>query len=335
MDRIVNGYGAQKANSKLLPQSYEIKKIAPKEVVVEISHCGICYSDIHLIDNDWGISNYPFIPGHEIVGCVTQKGSQVKNLKIGQRVGIGWFSKVCEKCTYCKTDRDNMCASPEMTAVGRNGGFADYIKADKSVVYPIPEKLKSEHAAPLMCAGWTVHGAYRGYKVEPKDRVAVIGIGGLGHLAIQYGKAMGYHVTAVTSSSSKKTEAKKFGANVVVDYKNLSKLKNKFDFILVTAHADLDWTSLANTLDVDGNICFVGIPPSPISMHAFSLIMKRIKISGNPCGSRKMMKEMLKIAAEKNIKPIVEQFKFSDVNKAIKKVKENKIRYRAVLSRSI
>tara|TARA_B110000881_G_scaffold6790_1_gene5265 strand:- start:1134 stop:2141 length:1008 start_codon:yes stop_codon:yes gene_type:complete len=335
MDRIVNGYGAKKANSKLLPQSYEIKKIAPKEVVVEISHCGICYSDIHLIDNDWGISNYPFIPGHEIVGCVTQKGSQVKNLKIGQRVGIGWFSKVCEKCTYCKTDRDNMCASPEMTAVGRNGGFADYVKADKSVVYPIPEKLKSEHAAPLMCAGWTVHGAYRGYKVKPKDRVAVIGIGGLGHLAIQYGKAMGYHVTAVTSSSSKKTEAKKFGANVVVDYKNLSKLKNKFDFILVTAHADLDWTSLTNTLDVDGNICFVGIPPSPISIHAFSLIMKRIKISGNPGGSRKMMKEMLKIAAEKNIKPIVEQFKFSDVNKAIKKVKENKIRYRAVLSRSI
>ena len=335
MDRIVSGYGAKKANSKLLPQSYEIKKIAPKEVVVEISHCGICYSDIHLIDNDWGISNYPFIPGHEIVGFVTQKGSQVKNLKIGQRVGIGWFSKVCEKCTYCKTDRDNMCASPEMTAVGRNGGFADYIKADKSVVYPIPEKLKSEHAAPLMCARWTVHGAYRGYKVKPKDRVAVIGIGGLGHLAIQYGKAMGYHVTAVTSSSSKKTEAKKFGANVVVDYKNLSKLKNKFDFILVTAHADLDWTSLANTLDVDGNICFVGIPPSPISIHAFSLIMKRIKISGNPGGSRKMMKEMLKIAAEKNIKPIVEQFKFSDVNKAIKKVKENKIRYRAVLSRSI
>ena len=228
MDRIVNGYGAKKANSKLLPQSYEIKKIAPKEVVVEISHCGICYSDIHLIDNDWGISNYPFIPGHEIVGCVTQKGSQVKNLKIGQRVGIGWFSKVCEKCIYCKTDRDNMCVSPEMTAVGRNGGFADYIKADKSVVYPIPEKLKSEHAAPLMCAGWTVHGAYRGYKVKPKDRVAVIGIGGLGHLAIQYGKAMGYHVTAVTSSPSKKTEAKKFGANVVVDYKNLSKLKNKF-----------------------------------------------------------------------------------------------------------
>jgi len=335
MDRTVNGYGAKKANSKLLPQSYEIKKIAPKEVVVEISHCGICYSDIHLIDNDWGISNYPFIPGHEIVGFVNQKGSQVKNLKIGQRVGIGWFSKVCEKCTYCKTDRDNMCASPEMTAVGRNGGFGDYVKADKSVVYPIPEKLKSEHAAPLMCAGWTVHGAYRGYKVKPKDRVAVIGIGGLGHLAIQYGKAMGYHVTAVTSSSSKKTEAKKFGANVVVDYKNLSKLKNKFDFILVTAHADLDWTSLANTLDVDGNICFVGIPPSPISIHAFSLIMKRIKISGNPGGSRKMMKEMLKIAAEKNIKPIVEQFKFSDVNKAIKKVKENKIRYRAVLSRSI
>ena len=335
MDRIVSGYGAKKANSKLLPQSYEIKKIAPKEVVVEISHCGICYSDIHLIDNDWGISNYPFIPGHEIVGFVTQKGSQVKNLKIGQRVGIGWFSKVCEKCIYCNTDRDNMCASPEMTAVGRNGGFADYIKADKSVVYPIPEKLKSEHAAPLMCAGWTVHGAYRGYKVKPKDRVAVIGIGGLGHLAIQYGKAMGYHVTAVTSSSSKKTEAKKFGANVVVDYKNLSKLKNKFDFILVTAHADLDWISLANTLDVDGNICFVGIPPSPISIHAFSLIMKRIKISGNPGGSRKMMKEMLKIAAEKNIKPIVEQFKFSDVNKAIKKVKENKIRYRAVLSRSI
>ena len=232
MDRIVSGYGAKKANSKLLPQSYEIKKIAPKEVVVEISHCGICYSDIHLIDNDWGISNYPFIPGHEIVGFVTQKGSQVKNLKIGQRVGIGWFSKVCEKCTYCKTDRDNMCVSPEMTAVGRNGGFADYIKADKSVVYPIPEKLKSEHAAPLMCAGWTVHGAYRGYKVKPKDRVAVIGIGGLGHLAIQYGKAMGHHVTAVTSSSSKKNEAKKFGANVVVDYKNLSKLKNKFDFIL-------------------------------------------------------------------------------------------------------
>ena len=335
MDNIVNGYGPKKAKSQLQPHSYQLNKLAPKDVVVEISHCGVCYSDIHLIDNDWGISNYPFIPGHEIVGSVTQKGSQVKNLKIGQRVGVGWFSKVCGKCTYCRTDRDNMCSASEMTAIGRNGGFADFVKVDNSVVYPIPTKLKSEHAAPLMCAGWTVHGAFRGFNVKFKDRVAVIGIGGLGHLAIQYGKAMGYHVTAVTSSTNKKTEAKKFGANSVVDYKGLSKLQNKFDFILVTAHADLDWTALADTLDVDGNICFVGIPPKPVSIYAFSLINKRIKISGNPGGSRKMMREMLKIAADKNIKPMIEQFSFSDVNKAIKKIKENKIRYRAVLSRAI
>ena len=150
MDRIVRGYGAKKANSKLLHQSNQIKKIAPKEVVVEISHCGICYSEIHLIDNDWGISNYPFIPGHEIVGVIIQKGSQVKTLKLGQRVVLGWFSQVCGKCTYCKTDIDNMCASPEMTTFGRNGVFADYVKADKSVIYPIPERFTSEHDTPLM-----------------------------------------------------------------------------------------------------------------------------------------------------------------------------------------
>ena len=332
MTLTVTGYGPKKPQEKLTKQTYCHEKTGHKEVVVDITHCGICYSDIHLIDNDWGISQYPFIPGHEVVGTISSVGRLVKGLKIGQRVGVGWFSKVCGKCTYCKSDRDNMCSAPEMTAVGRNGGFADHVIVDESVVFPIPPKLKSEHAAPLMCAGWTVHGAYRGYKVKSKSRVAVLGIGGLGHLGIQYGKALDFQITAITSSKDKFTEAKKFGANQVVTYKDLKDYKNSFDFILVTAHADLDWTSLADTLDVDGNICFVGVPPSPISIHAFSLIMKRIKISGNPGGSRKMMKEMLKIAANKGIKPIIEKFSFKDVNKAIDKVKSNKIRYRAVLT---
>ena len=328
----VKGFAPEKARAPLTELSYNMSAPKAREVIIEISHCGICYSDIHLIDNDWGISNYPFVPGHEIVGTVRELGSRVKNFKIGQRVGLGWFSKICKTCTYCKSDRDNMCPSSEATCVGRNGGFADFVKADSEMVYQIPKEIKSEHAAPLMCGGWTVHGAFRGYKVKKGSRVAVLGIGGLGHLGLQFGKAMGFKMTAITSTKNKVKEAKSFGASNVITIDEINKYEKAFDFLLVTAHADLDWSQLLNTLDVDGNICFVGIPPSTVNVHVFSLLMKRLSISANPGGSRKMMREMLRIAARHKIKPKIETFTFDKVNEAIKKVKSNKIRYRAVLT---
>ena len=327
----VNGFAPKKARSSLTKFSYELPPCKSEEVIIKITHCGICYSDIHLIDNDWGISNYPFIPGHEVIGVIEEIGRGVKKFKTGQRVGLGWFSKVCGKCKYCKSDRDNMCPNSEATCVGRHGGFADYVKADASLIYLIPKKIKSEHAAPLMCGGWTVHGAYRGYKVTKGSRVAVVGIGGLGHLGLQFGKAMGFKMTAITSSKNKISESRKFGASTTLTYSELKDYQKAFDFILVTAHANLDWSSLLDTLDVDGNICFVGIPPGTVNVHIFSLLLKRLSISANPGGSRKMMSEMLKIAADNNIKPKIEKFKFDKINNAIKKVKSNKIRYRAVL----
>lgn len=327
----IKGFGPQASRQPLQAMEFNIKELKPHDVVVKISHCGICYSDIHLIDGDWDFGSFPFIPGHEVVGQVVAKGKKVKGLKKGTRVGVGWFSKVCGKCDSCKSKNENLCASPEMTCVGRNGGFADHVVADDSVIYKIPKKLKSAVAAPLLCAGWTVHGAYRGHQVKKGSQVAVVGIGGLGHLGLQYAKALKFKVSAITSSKDKTKEAKQLGAKKVYTWDELDQCQNKFDFILVTSHGNPNIDKLAGCLKVDGNICFVGVPNENLNFHAFNLIMKRAKVSGNPGGSRKMMKEMLSLAAKHNIKPMIEVFPLAKVNEAIDKIKQNRIRYRAVL----
>jgi uncharacterized zinc-type alcohol dehydrogenase-like protein len=334
MNEIV-GLAAHAAGAEVLPFKYNPGALGQQEAEIAISHCGICHSDLHLIANDWGISQYPFIPGHEIVGKVTAVGSEVRSLEVGQRVGLGWQSNSCGVCEWCSQGMENLCALAEGTCVHRHGGYADRVRANARFVIPIPDALESENAAPLLCGGITVYNPLRTHGVNPASRVGIVGIGGLGHIAIQFARAFGAEVTAFSTSAAKEEEARALGAHHFVNSRESKALKEAAgtqDFILSTVNADLDWGVFVAALRPTGTLCFVGIPPSPVSVHAFPLISGLRSISGNPTGSPYRLKEMLDVAARHGVKAVTESFPMAQANAAIEKVKRNKVRYRAVLA---
>lgn len=330
---MIHGYAAHAAKQSLKPYDYEPVSLGPHDVEVRISHCGICHSDVHLIDNDWGISHYPFIPGHEIVGTVTSVGSQVTHLSAGQRVGIGWQRSSCMECEYCIRGDENMCRKSQATCVGHHGGFADHIRCDGRFAFPIPDALPSEAAAPLLCGGVTVFSPLRHYGVGPTSRVGIIGIGGLGHLALQFAHSFGCEVVAFSSSANKKEEALAFGAHVFADSseKGLQSFGGSLDFILSTVSADMDWPSYVNLLKPKGTLCIVGAAPGPVAVPAHALISGSKRIAGSAIGSRTDMQEMLTVAARHGIQAKTEAMKMADVNAALDKVRANRARYRMVL----
>lgn len=328
----VNAYAALSAKEKLVPFSYDNSELSDNEVHIKISHCGICHSDIHLIDNDWQTNFYPLVPGHEIVGEIIHKGNKVKNLNIGQRVGVGWQCGSCYECNYCITGQEQLCNHNQATAVGHYGGFANHIRSDARFAVPIPNELPSEQAAPLLCGGVTVYSPLRNYDIKPNMRVAVVGIGGLGHMAIKFYRAYGLEVTAISHSENKKEEALEFGAHNFVCSKNqeLTDYQNYFDFILNTTFVDLNWTGLVNSLRGNGKLCLVGAANN-ITVPVFPMLTGQKSIVTSVIGSPSMISEMLEFAARHNVTAKTELFKLSDVNKAIEKVRNNSIRYRAVL----
>ena len=331
----IHGLAVHAAGAQLVPYRYEPGDLGVNEIEVKISHCGICHSDICLIDNDWGISRFPFIPGHEIVGTVTSVGSGVKDRKIGERVGIGWQADSCGFCEWCLQGDEHLCASAQPTCVGRNGGYADAIRVNSRFAIPVPEALESENVAPLLCAGVTVYAPLRNHGVRPSSRVGVVGIGGLGHLGLQFAKAFGAEVTALSTSKDKEAEAREMGADHFVntrDTAELKKIAGSLDFILSTVSADQDWQSLVNSLRPKGALCIVGVPPSPVSLQAFPLISGQRSVSGSPTGSPRDLHEMLDVAARHGVKAITERFPMAKANEAIAKVRKNKVRYRAVLA---
>jgi uncharacterized zinc-type alcohol dehydrogenase-like protein len=305
------------------------------EVEIGITHCGICHSDLHLISNDWGMSQYPFIPGHEIIGTVTATGSQVRSLKMGQRVGLGWQSNSCGECEWCTKGLENLCAQSEATCVHRHGGYANRVRANARFVVKIPDALPSEQAAPLLCGGITVYNPMRDHAINPSSRVGIVGIGGLGHLAIQFAHVFGAEVTAFSTSASKEEEARALGAHRFVntrESKAMKEVAGMHDFILNTANADQDWGVYIQALRPTGTLCFVGVPPSPVSLHAFPLIAGVRTVTGSPIGSPNRLREMLDVAARHGVKATTEAFPLAKANEAIEKVKKNKVRYRAVLA---
>jgi uncharacterized zinc-type alcohol dehydrogenase-like protein len=327
----ITGYAAPKKSAPLESHSYEPAPLGPHDVDIDITHCGICHSDVHLIDDDWGLSKYPFIPGHEIIGNVTAKGDQVVKLEIGQRVGIGWQRSSCMHCESCHQGEENMCAKQEATCVGHNGGFANKIRADGRFAFPIPEKLSSENAAPLLCGGVTVFSPLHFYDVRPTDKVGVIGIGGLGHLALQFANAFGCEVTAFSHSPEKEAEAKKFGAHHFVSSSDLSASTGNFDFILCTISKPLDWDQYLALLKPKGKLCFVGAQEKPIDVSFFSLLTGRKTVCGSNIGSRPDICKMLEFAAHHGIEAQTEVFPLSNANEALDKLRAGKMRYRAVL----
>jgi uncharacterized zinc-type alcohol dehydrogenase-like protein len=331
----IQGLAAYAAGAELLPYKYDAGELGPQQVEIGITHCGVCHSDLHLIANDWGISQYPFIPGHEIVGTVRAAGAEVRSLTVGQRVGLGWQSNSCGICEWCSRGMENLCPEAEGTCVHRNGGYADRVRANAKFVIPIPEALNSEHTAPLLCGGITVYNPLRTHGVNPSSRVGIVGIGGLGHLAIQFARVFGAEVTAFSTSAGKEEEARALGAHHFVNTRESKAMKDvagSMDFILSTINADQDWGVYIQALRPTGNLCFVGVPPSPVSVHAFPLIAGLRSISGNPTGSPYRLKEMLDVAARHGVKATTECFPMAKANTAIEKVKKNKVRYRAVLA---
>jgi uncharacterized zinc-type alcohol dehydrogenase-like protein len=331
----IHGLAAHAAGAQLLPYKYDAGELGANEVEIKISHCGICHSDVHLINNDWGISKYPFIPGHEIVGTVTAVGGAVRDRQVGERVGVGWQADSCGVCEYCRQGDEHLCAQSQPTCVGRNGGYADAIRVNSRFAIPVPEQLESENVAPLLCAGITVYTPLRNHGVRPSSRVGVIGIGGLGHLGLQFARAFGAEVTAFSTSKDKEEEAKSMGAHHFVntrDTATLKKMTGEFDLLLSTVSADQDWQAYINALRPKGTLCVVGVSPSPLQIQAFSLIGGQKNLSGSPTGSPRDLHEMLDVAARHSVKAITERFPMAKANDAVDKVKKNQVRYRAVLA---
>src|ERR1700732_428593 len=331
----IQGLAVHAAGAQLLPYKFDPGDLNPNEVEIKISHCGVCHSDVHLIDNDWGISKYPFIPGHEIVGTVVAVGSGVKDRAMGERVGVGWQADSCGICEWCRQGDEHLCAKSQPTCVGRNGGFADKVRVHSKFAIPVPQALESENAAPLMCGGITVYSPLRNHGVRPSSRVGVIGIGGLGHLGIQFAQAFGAEVTAFSTSKDKEAEARELGAHQFVNTRDtgaLKKVAGSFDFLLSTVSADQDWQGYVNALRPKGMVCVVGVPSSPLSLQAFPLIAGQKAVAGSPIGSPRDLHEMLDVAARHGVKAITERFAMSKANDAVAKVKKNLVRYRAVLA---
>jgi uncharacterized zinc-type alcohol dehydrogenase-like protein len=331
----IHGLGVHAAGAQLLAYKYDPGALGANEVEIKISHCGVCYSDVHLIDNDWGISKYPFIPGHEIVGTVVAVGSGVKDRTMGERVGVGGQADSCGICEWCRQGDEHLCAKAQPTCVGRNGGFADKIRVNSTFAIPVPEALDSEGAAPLMCAGITVYSPLRNHGVRPSSRVGIVGIGGLGHLGIQFAKAFGAEVTAFSTSKDKEAEARKLGAHNFVNTRDtgaLKKMAGSFDLLLSTVNAEQDWQAYVTALRPKGTLCILAASPSPVQIQGASLIGGQKAISGSPTGSPRDLFEMLDVAARHGVKAVTERFAMAKANEAVAKVKKGQVRFRAVLA---
>lgn len=330
----VDAYAAPSAGARLEPYRFMAKPLRPRDVEIEVTHCGICHTDLHLIDNDWGLSAYPFVPGHEVVGKVKQVGSAVTELRVGQRVGVGFLSGADFTCDECAAGRDNMCENWEPTCLGREGGFARNIVADARLAFPIPDVIASEHAAPLMCAGVTVFAPLLRYATGA-TRLGVIGIGGLGHLALQYGRALGCHVTAFTTTPEKEKEARALGAHEVVVTSRAGALAARAgtcDLLLCTVTADVPWNDYVGVLRRNGKLCLLGIPDGAISLAAVPLVFFQRHLVSSGIGSRLEIRQMLDFSARHDIRPQVEVFRMSEVNTALERLRTSAVRYRAVLA---
>jgi uncharacterized zinc-type alcohol dehydrogenase-like protein len=329
----VEAYAVYHQGEQLRKFKYELEPLCPWEIEVTVTHCGICHSDIHLIDNDWEISSYPLVPGHEIIGTVTAKGKSVDVLKLGDRVGIGWQCGSCFVCEHCTGGRENICHKAKATCVDQYGGFATAVRADSRFAFRIPDALQSETTAPLLCGGITVYSPLRIYGVTAPMKVGIIGIGGLGHLAVQFAHKFGCEVTAFTSSPEKEAEIRQFGSHSVIlntDHKALLKEKGSYDFILSTVFTDMNWDLYMNLLKRGGKLCFVGALANPISISPHHLTFGKV-LCGSNIGSRRMISEMLEFAARHNISAKTEVLPMAEVNMGIKKIRANKARYRIVL----
>lgn len=329
-----HGYAATAVGEKLKPFTFDPGPLRDHEVEVRVTHCGICHSDLSMIHNEWAISTYPVVPGHEAVGVVESVGSRVTSVKPGDRVGVGWWSNSCGTCEWCRGGERNLCPQAEGTIVGRHGGFADRVRCDATFAIRIPDAMGSSGAAPLLCAGTTVFQPFEEYEIRPTSRVAVLGIGGLGHLALQFADKWGCEVTAFTTSLDKSEELRRLGADHVAssrDEAGFAKLAGSFDFIISTVAVDLPWAKYLAMLRPKGTLCTVGIPTGPVGFTANDVINGDKRFVGASGGNPLQMERMLRFCVQHGITAQVQEFAMTQVNEALEKLRRNEARYRYVL----
>lgn len=332
----VHGWAAMALGQPLGLLTYEAPPLGEHDVRVAVSHCGVCFTDLHGIDDFYRIATFPFVPGHEIVGHVEARGNTVTELHEGDRVGIGWQGRSCGRCRWCAEGEVQLCYDiAEMGTWERHGGFADSVTVDAAFAYPLPAQLSSDIAAVLMCAGIAVFNPLHAHAGTSARRLGVYGLGGLGHLAVQFGRALGYDVTAFSSSAAKEDEALALGASrfvVTGDRHRMAPLDFEVDLLLCTAHGAVDWQEMISVLEKRGTLVLVGFPE--ISMWSRDLVAHEVSIAGSFLGNPAAMRDMLAFADANGIAPLIERMPMASVNDAITRLREGLARYRIVLSQA-
>jgi alcohol dehydrogenase (NADP+) len=340
------GYAAKNPTALLEPFNFNRREPGPNDVRIEIAYCGVCHSDLHQVRDEWGGSIYPMVPGHEIVGRISKVGSSVKKYKVGDLAGVGCFVDSCRTCESCRAGNEQYC---EVGMAGTYngyemdkktptyGGYSDCIVVDENYVLHVSEKLPLQTVAPLLCAGITTYSPLRHWKVGVGQKVAVVGLGGLGHMAVKFAVSFGAEVTVLSSSANKEADAKKLGAHHFVNTRDKAASKTvrkKFDFILDTVSAQHDLNFYLDLLKTDGTMVMVGIPPNAEPVEAFSLIGKRKTLAGSMIGGIRETQEMLDYCAENNIVSDIELIPIQQVEAAYKRMVKGDVRYRFVIDMS-
>ena len=338
----VNAYAAPSATEPLVPTTIERRDVGPKDVLIAIRYAGVCHSDIHTVRGDWGDIAYPQVVGHEIVGEVVEVGSDASKHAVGDRVGVGCMVNSCRECENCLAGMENYClkgntgtyASTDRDGTITQGGYSTHIVVDEDFVLRVPEAIPYEAAAPLLCAGITTYSPLAHWNAGPGKRVAVVGMGGLGHLGVKIAHAMGAEVTVLSQSLSKEEDGKRFGADhyyATSDEKTFETLANEFDLILNTVSATLDLSKYLGLLRLDGALVNVGAPGEPLPLQVFSLFRNRLSFAGSGIGSIGETQEMLDFCAEHGIAPEIEMIAAEDINDAYERVLKSDVRYRFVI----
>lgn len=337
------GYAAVSAKAPIAPFDFERREPGALDVQIAIKFCGICHSDIHQARDGWGGSIFPMVPGHEIAGVVSRVGSEVQKYKVGDKVGVGCFVDSCRHCEYCNKGEEQYCVegvTQTYNSIARDGvtptmgGYSDTIVVNQEYVLKIPENLPLDAAAPLLCAGITLYSPLMHWKVVPGKKVAIVGLGGLGHMGVKIAHAMGAEVTVISQSLRKQHEAKRLGADhfyASSDPQTFQKLKATFDLLINTVSAGIDWNQYLSLMKVDGTMVVVGAPETDVPVSAFSLIPGRRSLAGSMIGGIKETQEMLDFCGRHNIVSDIELTPIQKVNEAYERVIKSDVRYRFVI----
>ena len=330
---IVEAFATRAVGQPLEPFVYESPELGDCDVRVAVSHCGLCHTDIQAIDDYYGITTYPFVPGHEIVGHISAAGRAVSGLKEGDRVGIGWQGRSCMHCEWCLRGEEQLCMDIVNSATWHPyGGFSSSVTVDNRFAYPLPDSMPSELAAVLMCAGIAVYSPLRSLSRLPSQRIGILGVGGLGHLAIQFAHALGHEVTAISFSSDKEQRALALGADhfLLAEPAVLKQVTYHFDLLLCTAPGKINWEPVLMTLKKNGRLILLGFPD--VTLNSTDLVAHQLSITGSFLGNRAGFRDMLAFVQAHPVTAEVEVMPMSRVNEAIQRVRENKARYRIVLT---